>query len=701
MDDVAGLSDLLASLAAIGRSMQGEFNPQRFLGEFSARLQPLIPHDRLAIAYLENDERTFTILAEHAPGGPWLHEGHYTTTFEPGARYVVDEWVIRSVFAGEPLLVEDWTRDPRLLTASAVERRLVEAGFRSSLVVPLRSGVRRVGMVAASSATPHAYADRHLLAAQQVADLLGPFIENMVLLEREQRRRRRLQALEGLTRVLGASLNVRDVFDRLADAVRPVVDFDIMGVLLVSTSGRELEILAAVDNAPGKETPRSTPLEHFSFAARVGAGAAVVIHDAPVELNRTLQGDRRIIDRGVRSVLAVPLWFGEQVGGALYFEKRRPYSFDASDVEIASGIAAQVVLVIQHQRLAEEQRRLMLAEGRARRLEQHLESLREDLGERFGFDRIVGRAPSLREALTRAAKVAPTETTVLITGESGTGKELVARAVHQASARADSPFVAVNCAALPETLLESELFGHERGAFTGADRQKPGRFELAAGGTLFLDEIGELSPGVQAKLLRVLQEREFERVGGTATLRADVRVVAATNRNLEQAVASGRFREDLYYRLSVFPVHLPPLRERGDDVWLLAEHSVHELGSRMGKAGVGLSPDAREALLRHRWPGNIRELQNAVERALIMSDRGLITAAQLGLMPKPERRAEDGTRDDAAEPQASPTSLIEWERRLVADALRKANGNKSRAARMLGLTRSQLYTRLKRMNLPD
>jgi transcriptional regulator with PAS, ATPase and Fis domain len=273
--------------------------------------------------------------------------------------------------------------------------------------------------------------------------------------------------------------------------------------------------------------------------------------------------------------------------------------------------------------------------------------------------------------------------------------------MHHASLRADGPLVAINCAALPDTLLESELFGHERGAFTGADRLKRGRFELAAGGTLFLDEIAELSQGVQAKLLRVLQEREFERVGGTTTLRADVRLIAATNRNLERAVETGRFREDLYYRLNVFSVHLPPLRERGDDVLLLADHFVRDLGMRIGRGEPGLSRDAREALLAHPWPGNIRELQNAVERALIMSDGGLLSAAQLGLVPRRERDAEGAALSAAPGPQAHAFghSLAEWEKQIVLDVLKKAKGNKSRAARLLGLTRSQLYTRLKRFGL--
>jgi Nif-specific regulatory protein len=429
------------------------------------------------------------------------------------------------------------------------------------------------------------------------------------------------------------------------------------------------------------------PVDSFSLPARVITGEAVLVHDAAVELDPSLAGDRLIIESGGRAVMAVPLHFGERIGGCLYFSKRRPNWFDASDVEVANAIAAQVVLAIQHQRVGEER-------GRARRLEQRLETLQSELGERYGFDRIIGRAPALREVLQRAAKVAATDTTVLLTGESGTGKELVARAIHHASVRASGPFVAVNCAALPDTLLESELFGHERGAFTGADRQRPGRFEQAQGGTLFLDEIGELSAAVQAKLLRVLQEREFHRVGGTATLRADVRVIAATNRDLEKEVASGRFRDDLFYRLNVFAVHLPPLRARGDDVLLLADHFVRAIGGRMGKGEPGLSRDARDVLLFHSWPGNIRELSNAIERALIVSDGGLLTAAQLAIVTPRPRAPEAAT----ATPAPSQ-SLADWERQIVTDALRTAKGNKSRAATLLGLTRSQLYTRLKRFDL--
>ncbi len=695
------LADLVAALAALGRSIHEEFDPRYFLGDFSAHVQRLIPHDRLTILHLEEDGRTFTVLAEHAVRTPIFHQDHYTIAFDPRARYVITEWAIHPVFYGETMVIDNFRTDPRFARLNPFEQTIYEAGVRAGLLVPLRSGGRILGAFAAIALTPHLYGDSHLAAAVRVADLIAPFIQNVVLLQRERRRRRRLRAVAGLARILGTSLDVRDVFDRLAEAVRPVLDFDVMGVCLVSASGRDVELLAEVDAAGGEEKPYRVPLEHFSFAARVGGREPVLVQDALQELDPALEGDRLILEGGGRSCLSVSLWFGEQMGGALYFAKRDPNWYDQSDVEIASGVAAQVLFALQHQRLANEERRLGLAEGKARRLEQRVATLRSELEDRYGFDQIVGRSPTLREALDRAAKVATTHTTVLITGESGTGKELVARAIHYASARGDGPFVAINCAALPETLLESELFGHERGAFTGADRQKPGRFELAAGGTLFLDEVGELSAAVQAKLLRVLQEHEFERVGGTATIKADVRLIAATNRNLERAVEAGTFREDLYYRLNVFNLRLPALRECGDDVLVLADHFIRTHGLKLGKGIPGLSRHAREALLAYPWPGNIRELQSAIERALILSDGGPITAAQLGLdEARPPRPQADASGEPADRP-VSPLdhSLPMWERRLVLEALEKARGNKSQAAKILGLSRSQLYTRLKRFGL--
>jgi Nif-specific regulatory protein len=687
------LADLLAALTAIGRSLQEAFDPRRFLAEFSSHVQRLLPHDRLLILYLEGGG-SLSVFAEQALRGPTFHEGRFTIEFDPGGRYAPADMLLESVLAGEDMLVRDFQGDPRFAREGPETPFPLRAGLRSRVAVPLQSGGGIIGALLAGSYTRDAYTGEHVAAARQVADLIGPFIENIVLLHRERRRRRRLAALTGLACVLGASLNVKESFDELAEAVRPHLDFDVMGIRLLGRSGRDLEMVGVVGEAPGPAMPSRIPPDHLSFAATVEAGESVLIRDTRAEFDASRPGDRAILDRGSRAFLAVPLWFCEQVDGYLFFAKRRPNWYDSADVEVAGAIAAQLVVGLQHQRLAEEQERRARAEGQARRLEQQLQSLRSELGDRYGFDRIIGRAPALREALDLAAKVAPTETTVLLTGESGTGKELVARAIHYASPRVEGPFGAINCAAIPETLVESELFGHEKGAFTGADKQRPGRFELAAGGTLLLDEVAELPPSVQAKLLRVLQEHEFQRVGGTATLRADVRLIAATNRDLGRAVAEGKFREDLYYRLNVFRVHLPPLRERGEDVLLLAGQFVRELGPRIGKGEPGLSRDARDLLLTYQWPGNVRELENAVERALILAEGGLLTAAHLGL-----EGATDHQRGRSEDQAAATESLAELERRSILAALEHAKGNKTKAAAALGITRTQLYTRLKRFDL--
>jgi transcriptional regulator with GAF, ATPase, and Fis domain len=306
--------------------------------------------------------------------------------------------------------------------------------------------------------------------------------------------------------------------------------------------------------------------------------------------------------------------------------------------------------------------------------------------------------------------VAPAETTVLLTGESGTGKEVVAHLIHRGSRRAEGPFVALNCAALPEALLESELFGYEKGAFTGAISARAGRLEQTAGGTLFLDEVGEMSPAVQAKFLRVLQEREFQRLGGTRMLKADVRVIAATNRDLTGAMTRGAFREDLYYRLHVFAIHLPPLRERQEDILSLLEHFVQELGPVvLGRPAAGISREAREQFLAYAWPGNVRELRNAVERALILCEGGLINPEHLPWHAESAKRAPHPqplaievapvAQPAVGEFPAHGVDLDAMERTLIEGALKQAGHNKSKAARLLGLTRTKLYTRMQRFGL--
>ncbi len=331
--------------------------------------------------------------------------------------------------------------------------------------------------------------------------------------------------------------------------------------------------------------------------------------------------------------------------------------------------------------------------------------LKQELAERRGAPRIIGDDPKLRQVSQQLHRAAGTDTTVLLEGESGTGKELFARALHALSARNDGPFVAINCAAIPETLLETELFGHEKGAFTGAAARKPGRFELAHRGTLFLDEIGDLPLGLQAKILRALEEKRFERVGGTQSLHVDVRVVAATNRHLKAAVAARQFREDLYFRLSVFPISIPPLRERPGDIATLARHFVDKFSRDMNKH-VHLAPAALEELQKYPWPGNVRELQNCIERSVILCDGDTIHARHLnlsfraGAVPVPASPWDQidlsGTLLEATRRVAS-----EVEKRKLEQAMQDAAGNKQRAAEILQITFKALSSKLREHGLPD
>ncbi len=321
------------------------------------------------------------------------------------------------------------------------------------------------------------------------------------------------------------------------------------------------------------------------------------------------------------------------------------------------------------------------------------QSLREALRERYDFPNIIGRSLRMQEVLALVMRAAPANSTVLIGGESGVGKDLIARALHEHSRRAQGPFVKINSTAIPESLLESELFGYEKGAFTGAMRSKPGKFELADQGTLFLDEIGDIPLAIQVKLLRVLQERSFERLGGTRTLTVDVRLIAATNRNLRAALEEGTFREDLYYRLNVVPIDLPPLRAHKDDIPELAEHFLARFAAAQGKAIAGLAPAAIERLMQFDWPGNVRELENVIERAVTLSDGPRLTAADIQLEIVPPPRAAAG----GAPTLPAGWTLEEFEQAILRDALRRANGNKSQAARLLGLSRNALRYRLSTM----
>src|SRR5277367_2650222 len=355
----------------------------------------------------------------------------------------------------------------------------------------------------------------------------------------------------------------------------------------------------------------------------------------------------------------------------------------ASDYVLKPFSLAELVLVIRKE-LASHQ------------LREENRTLREALGQRYEYKNIVARSEKMQAVLALVERVAPTNATVLIGGESGVGKDLVARAIHEHSRRSSEPFIKINSTAIPETLLESELFGYVKGAFSGASTSKPGKFELADKGTLFLDEIGDVPPAIQVKLLRVLQEREFERLGGTKTLKVDVRLIAATNRDLRAALEDGTFREDLYYRLNVVAIDIPPLRDHKEDIPALANFFLEKFARESGKPIRGITPEAMNLLLDFHWPGNVRELENIIERGVTLSSGSTLDVADIHLDPPTHRNAGGSS---AVLP--SGMTLDQWEDEAIREALRQANGNKSQAARALGLSRNALRYRLSKIGVPD
>jgi len=394
------------------------------------------------------------------------------------------------------------------------------------------------------------------------------------------------------------------------------------------------------------------------------------ISEEPQFLDRTGAG-RSFADKDV-SFICVPIKLENEVIGALSFD--RPYSETAlldDEVRILSIISSMIAQAVHLRRSAQEDRQRLLDENIR---------LKEELKDRFKPDNIIGNSKAMQEVYDLIMQVSKSNATVLIKGESGTGKELVAHAIHFHSQRANNPFIKVNCAALPETVIESELFGHEKGAFTGALKTKKGRFELAHGGTLFLDEVGDLSQEIQIKLLRVLQEREFERVGGTETIKVNVRIITATNRDLESLIDKGSFREDLYFRLNVFPIHIPPLRDRKTDILLLADHFTEKYGKENNKAIRRISTPAIDMLMSYHWPGNVRELENIIERAVIISDDKVIHGHHLP--PTLQTAEATGTPLKAALGDA----LDSLEREMLLDALKSSRGNRAAAARQLGIS---------------
>ena len=477
---------------------------------------------------------------------------------------------------------------------------------------------------------------------------------------------------ELLTTIAGV-LDIRAVFPQVSAIANKLLSHDSLALAFIDERGRIVDQAASTDDAAGMAA---------LIKPDAPDGNEIIIDDLlGISPSRTEHHTPRY-----RSLLGVVTRAGEQAM-ALTFLSRRPRAFGQRHMAMARRIADYIALAVSHQQLAAAARQRAGERARSERIEARIPQVPAHYPDASTHPGVVGRSTQWLEALKNATRVAATDTTVLVTGESGTGKEVVARFIHRASPRRNGPFVALNCAALPEQLLESELFGYERGAFTGAQQQKPGQIELAAGGVLFLDEVSEMSPSAQAKFLRVLQEREFQRLGGTRTIKANIRVIAATNRDLRDAVQRGTFREDLFYRLMVFEIHLAPLHERPEDILPLAEAFLQQIGKSAGHSPASLTSSAKAALLEYDWPGNVRELRNALERAAILSDGALIHANHLAFHGI-SRRSPEATTD-----------LNTLEREKIGQVLREEGWNKAKSARRLGLSRTQLYYRLRKYGL--
>jgi Nif-specific regulatory protein len=495
-----------------------------------------------------------------------------------------------------------------------------------------------------------------------------------------------LSLLFEISQILESNIDMRDVVGPILRTISGHTGITRGVITLLNRKSGEISIESAVGLSTNQKKRGRYKLGEGITGKVVQTGKPAIIpriSDEPLFLDKTKA--RENIDWADISFLCVPIKLGNEVIGTLSVD--RLFTDEDSlveDLRLFSVIASMISQAVKIRQQAQEEREKLLEENTR---------LQEELKHRYHPNNILGNSNAMQEVYELIRRVAASDTTVLLRGESGTGKELVAHAIHYSSSRASQPFIKVNCAALPETIIESELFGHEKGAFTGALHRRQGRFELAHRGTLFLDEIGDLSMVTQIKLLRVLQEKEFERVGGIETIHSDVRIIAATNRRLEELIARGDFREDLYYRLNVFPIHIPPLREKKTDILLLADHFVEKYSRIAGKNIRRISTPAIDMLMAYHWPGNVRELENCIERAVVMSSDDVIHGHHL---PPTLQTAESsgttitGTLDE---------SLESVEREILVEALKSSRGNMAKAARLIGITERRMGLRVHRYGI--
>jgi len=701
----AAEADRYRTLLEINNAIISNLTQEALFAAIARALHRVIPFDRTAIFLHDPQKDVLRLLV--------LESSRPSAYFAVGLEMAPDESHVGWVFQHRrPLL----RRDLRTEREYPAEDLALADGVRSFVIVPLVARGVAVGTLAVASVTTGQYSESDTAFLQEVASQVALAIENMKAYEDITALRtsaaeaaERYRTLLEITNAIISNLTQQALFAAIARALRRAVRFDRIAIFLHDPPKDVLRLFVLESSLPvgnyvvGFEvTPQDS---HVGWAFQ--HQQPFLRHDLATE--RRYSTEDLVFADGVRSLLVVPLVVRGKSIGTLNLNSATPGQYSESDAAFLQEVANQVALAVENMKAYEE-----IAALKAR-LERENVYLQEEIDREHNFVEMVGSSPALLDVLRRVESVAPTDLSVLVYGETGTGKELIARAIHNRSARRDRPLVKVNCSAIPTGLVESELFGHVKGAFTGALERRIGRFELANHGTLFLDEVGELPPEVQVKLLRVLQEQEFELVGSSRTLRVDVRVIAATNRDLGEAVEAGRFRSDLFYRLNVFPLQVPPLRERRSDIPQLVMFFLSRFSKRFGRTIDRVSEETMARLVGYAWPGNIRELQNVIERAVVLCE-GPVLELDRDLLPAPPRprSVEDadgavraglpGTEgpDPAATTAASLPTLEEMERSHILTALRQTGGvieGPKGAARILSLHPNTLRSRMEKLGI--
>jgi formate hydrogenlyase transcriptional activator len=682
------------TLVRVSRAIAAHGDLKELFGLLADELHRVVQFDFIGVSLRDKNSDTFddyfidmTSRSELVPEEKLAPEENLT------------QWVYERQ---EPLLRSTNELDPRYGRLQAMLKGLY---VRSICALPLTTAHRKLGAITFGSRQVDTYSSSEVRFVSQVTDYIALAFDdalNFAALRQAsqelQGKNERLQLLLDVTNQVVSNLELRDLLRAVSQDVRRVMQCDYAGLSLPDEGDKQLR-LYALDFPEGKGFLQ----EDLVYSVEGAPSGTAFRTMKAMALQSPFTGwlnypiVQMAVREGLKSFCFLPLISRNRAIGVLVLGRLRDDAFSQADISFLSQVAGQIALAVEN----------ALAYREIRELKEQLSKeklyFEDEIRTEMNFAQIIGNSASLRRVLKEVGTVAPTDSTVLIYGETGTGKELIARAIHDLGPRSSKPFVKLNCAAIPTGLLESELFGHEKGAFTGAIAQRIGRFEVADGGTIFLDEIGEIPLELQTKLLRVLQEREFERLGSSRTLRTNARLIAATNRDLEAMVSEQKFRSDLFFRLNVFPVHVPPLRERRGDIPLLVRHFTQQFSRRMNKAIETIPSATMDALSRYYWPGNIRELQNVIERAVIISAGPALSVDVADLkFPKVTHAEEGVTPANSKTNGALHNVLEETERQQILKALKQSNwvvAGPNGAATRLGMNRSTLQVRIRKLGI--